>query len=123
MKSNFCMPLVMIFLSCLIALLNITAASAISNTRSNDYISNPEQLKISARVTPYNTDPSLQIPLLTPAEIIKKAIALSQSRDYINAIKYYDKALTTQPNNTGLLINKGNALSQVGNYSARYRSL
>jgi tetratricopeptide (TPR) repeat protein len=47
----------------------------------------------------------------------RNATALEQSGNIKEAIKYYDRALAIQPNNTDLLVAKGDALSKLRNYT------
>jgi tetratricopeptide (TPR) repeat protein len=47
----------------------------------------------------------------------RNATALEQSGNIKEAIKYYDKALAIQPNNTDFLVAKGDALSKLRNYT------
>jgi tetratricopeptide (TPR) repeat protein len=50
-------------------------------------------------------------------DAVRNATALEQSGNIKEAIKYYDKALAIQPNNTDLLVAKGDALSKLRNYT------
>ena len=57
--------------------------------------------------------------------LMTKGDALSRIGNYTGAIKYYDMALTIQPNSissTGIIINKANDLYRLGRYGQAIKS-
>ena len=46
-----------------------------------------------------------------------QGLIMANSGNFTEVIKYYDKALAIDPNNTDTLINKGNALGSIGNFT------
>ena len=49
--------------------------------------------------------------------LIKKGLEFGISGNYIRAIKYFDKALSIDPENFVALISKGESLYDLGNYT------
>lgn len=67
--------------------------------------------KIVENIKSYNTKEKRKI--LT---FLETGAKLSQCGNYTEAISYYDKALQIDPDDTNVLVNKGNALTNLARY-------
>jgi len=67
--------------------------------------------KIVENIRSYNTPERKRI-----LELIQMGAELSQEKNYSNAILCYDKALEIDPNDSNVLVNKGDALINQGKY-------
>ena len=67
--------------------------------------------KIVENIKSYNTPEKRKI-----LSFIQTGAELSQVGNYTNAIVYYDKALEIDPDDSNVLVNKGDALTNLGRY-------
>lgn len=67
--------------------------------------------KFVEKIKSYNTSERRKI-----LELIQIGAEFSQTGNYTNAIVYYDKALVIDPDDSNVLVNKGDALTNLGIY-------